>query len=345
MSTHHAVEVQKAIAARWREEAGELRDQVGVLLAENEELHRARLEDLDENGRLQNEVDDLRARLRKSQGRTCEVASHLSEASDTILALRAQVVEAKESRDEANRLLDKAVRERDTLRVMADSWRETTGITARLWAVRLAMRYASEAVRRHHGHLTRENKRLNTIAGDLMDIAVQDLDRVQEAAAAADWMVEHADTLDRNWSILHESCMGAIREAIRDAVGVEDTTVPEIVHAIGDLKFKANALADTHDGLMLAREDTHRLREERDDAEHGAHLLMWAVIRAAWDAVRMYEHLGSSFDDCDDEVLDSGEAVPKRQAVVIALVLLCLNEVGYLDGEDLADLIAMENDR
>ncbi len=72
---------------------------------------------------------------------------------------------------------------------------------------------------------------------------------------------------------------------------------------------------------------------------------MWAVIRAAWDAVRMYEHLGSSFDDCDDEVLDSGEAVPKRQAVVIALVLLCLNEVGYLDGEDLADLIAMENDR
>jgi hypothetical protein len=45
---------------------------------------------------------------------------------------------------------------------------------------------------------------------------------------------EHADALDRNWANLHECSMGAIR----DALGMPDASVPEMVQRI-------NQLADT----------------------------------------------------------------------------------------------------
>jgi len=45
---------------------------------------------------------------------------------------------------------------------------------------------------------------------------------------------EHADALDRNWANMHECSMGAIR----DALGMPDASVPEMVQRI-------NQLADT----------------------------------------------------------------------------------------------------
>jgi len=45
---------------------------------------------------------------------------------------------------------------------------------------------------------------------------------------------EHAEALDKNWSTLHEASMSAIR----DALGMPDATVPEMVQAIQRMRAR-----------------------------------------------------------------------------------------------------------
>lgn len=59
-------------------------------------------------------------------------------------------------------------------------------------------------------------------------------ERATDAEEATKWAREHAEALDTNWSTLHEASMGAIR----DALGMPEASVPEMVERVEQLRLR-----------------------------------------------------------------------------------------------------------
>lgn len=81
---------------------------------------------------------------------------------------------------------------------------------------------------------------------DAMDCVPTVHEKLAAAEASVRWWKEHAEELDKNWGTLHGFAMTSIREAL----GLPEGTVPQLVWKIEGIKERLGAIA-TDLGIAL----------------------------------------------------------------------------------------------